>query len=54
MVIPPVKLRANKLVGVFVLQQCPALLETGLTKVPKGVGMRVLELAEDSFELLSN
>ena len=51
MVIIPIKLRANKFVGVLVLQQWPALLKTGLTKVAEGVGIGVLELIEYSFEL---
>ena len=52
MVIVSIRLRVKKFVCMVVLQQWPAFLETGLVKVPKGVGISVLLLIEDSLALL--
>ena len=51
MVMIALRLRFKEFEGVLVLQQWPALLKTGLTKVAEGVGIGVLELIEYSFEL---
>ena len=45
-------LRVKKFVCMVVLQQWATFLETRLTEVPKGVGVSVLLLIEDSLALL--
>ena len=51
MVMIALRLRFKEFEGVLVLQQWPALLKTGLTKVPKIVGISVLTLIKDIFAL---